>query len=897
MAIRSGRGRGVVLGIVSRRRNSLGGGAWCGGRLVGAILLLLAAHASWSPWARADGATTRPPQIGRLQVIPWNGQGVNTTLDGTLQCAAFGGPDDIVPPTPFDQFFFFDGALGQFRPNTSDASVGVPAPNDTDRDQNWIYAFRFINDGGDDGSEGGAVINGFNIALPPKNSALENAFVSPGVPGIFITEYGATATETTVPGDQLVNYSGISAISEFFFLILTRPVLQPAPSLSSTSEVFFYYSPFSPSNRNASVIGQEVGQSRSHTLENTLVTAQFWPRFRCELAQVDDIFHDPVNGEEVPVRVTVSNQNMVFDTSDPNEWVLDASRPGNLLDIFLPGMGTTRLQHDRTDLLLTSAQAMAGCVSFRSTAGGADMGSLLGVLDIDRNKVPGGGLFSRDFEFFVFIRPGYFPTCSSPLRIENLLSARSPYDKVPPFEGWMFDGGAPGSLPQLDADPVAEDGFSCTLPIRIIGPPEVRIEKKVQFLDFSNPANPVPRPVPPTSQVDAPPCGKVRFTITVFADAENTENLTNFQLDDKLTGGLTFAGAVSPPGVTFDENPPGSGCFSVSGIPDLAPGGSFSFRFRACVDPGTPPGLERNTADVLAEGADTGLPTSNPSAEALVNVVRLNVALDNLGVNDNVICTGQNATFTFQVCNTGAWPLEVTVPPATLGPQLTLVSQSPAGGTVILLEPAQCQPIMVVAKAVAGGPPGAFRNCVALDNLTAHPDMVETAELDCDLVRSAQQCVDVINPVLAASCVSVVPSLARPGETVVMTKRVTNPGNVTLDPVTVSCIIHADLEVPMGSIPADLGPLAPGESKEFSFMATISPGAGQGPDLCVSCSYSGHPAVLPLGDGSCDRVVTSICCVNTRQGGGGNEIPALPGWGLVVLSVAFGGLLVRRRVF
>jgi uncharacterized repeat protein (TIGR01451 family) len=838
-----------------------------------ASLLMLGVALAAAP-VLADTATDLPPKIGKLQVVRWNGIGVNTQLDGTVVCAAFGGPDNIAPPAIFAAQFSFLG--GQYRPNTVDPANFVGAPNDTDRDQNWVYAYIVVNDEGDEPTAGTALINSVNISLPPCTAIIDQAIVTGGISGTYITEYGSTLIQGgLIPYNQII----IPAGSPFFNLIISGPVLQPG----QTSETFFYYSPFGPSNQNASILGQETGQSRSHTIINALVTAQFFPHFSCQYTPVPQVEHDAMMGEEIAVTFTVNNENRSLDPI-----VNNPALPGNVLQIFAGGLCIP--QHEKVKVTITSPQELLDCVDFRLVSGGAAVpGNMIqSTLDINKNA-------NQVFNYFVFVKPTYFNACTAPLTLNTLLEAESPYDSDPPFEGHTkIDpiSGMPVNLPQLDADEEV-DGVSCTLDITIGRPPEIMIDKTVQFLDFTNPGNPVPSPVPPVEQVDSPPCGKVKFTITITADPANVENVTNFVLNDKLPAGLTFANAVQPPGVMFNENPPGSGCFEISGIPDLAPGASFAFCFRACVDPGTPPGILINNTDVIAEGALTGLPTNMDMDDARVNVVGLNVALNNLGVNDTVICTDQNAVFTFQVCNTGAWPLEVTIPAATLGAQLMLVSQNPAGGTVILLNPAQCQNIVVTAKALAGGPAGNFQNCVALNNLRAHPDMVATANQDCDLLRSANQCIDVIDPRLVATCVSVIPALANPGDVVTMTKRVTNTGNVALNPVAVSCLIDDELTVPMGAIPADLGPLAPGASVDIVFMATLSPGASVPGTFCVACDYVGHPSNLPPGDTSCDRMASSICCISTQR----NEIPTLSEWGLISLVLLLGGVIVRRRVF
>jgi len=329
----------------------------------------------------ADSATDIPPLIGKLQTVRWNGTTAsNVALDGTLECAAFGGPENIPPPPPFDGFFSLVG--GQYRPTTVDPDVGVPAPSEADRDRNWIYAYRLINDEGDDGVEGGAIIIAINIALPTETASLQNAFVQSGVSGSLITEYGATATELVDPNDPdpddiTVNFSGIAAIQRFFFLTITRLVLQPASSSNfNTSEVFFFYSPFSPSNCQASFIGQATGQSAAHTVGNVVIVPQFFPHVTCVLEHVGTTA--PPGETDYELRCRVLSETRSLDATS-----VDSLEAGNVLQVFDPGTGP-RPVADRVRLTVSASEPTTPCIFFR-------------VAEVDRtDPVSGTVLVGRD---------------------------------------------------------------------------------------------------------------------------------------------------------------------------------------------------------------------------------------------------------------------------------------------------------------------------------------------------------------------------------------------------------------------------------------------------------------------------------------------------------------------
>jgi uncharacterized repeat protein (TIGR01451 family) len=418
--------------------------------------------------------------------------------------------------------------------------------------------------------------------------------------------------------------------------------------------------------------------------------------------------------------------------------------------------------------------------------------------------------------------------------------------------------------------------------------PKVMIEKKVQFVDLTDPGNPVLQPASPVEKVSSPPCGCVKFTIVVTADAGNFENLTTFNLRDLLPAGLEFAGFIqSAQGITGVQGPPGTIVFS--GVPDLAPGASATVCFRACVVPGTPPGTSlTNTATVQAVGATSGRPSNMDSDTARVNVVGLNIQVNARGASPDVICPPQVSTFSFEVCNTGAWPLLVTIPQASVTPRLMVVTQDPVVGTQLLIPAGECRPVSVVAKALGGGTE--FNQCVRLNNVPGHPQAVNPADTRCDVTANGEQCLDVIDSQLVAICASVSPPRAAPGQMVTFTKRLTNTGNVTLDTIAVSCQVDPLLIVGMGQIPAQVGPLAPGESLNIVIQATLSPDATPDREYCIVCNYDAHPSRLPPGDVRCNAMATSTCCVSAER----LRIPTLSEWGLILLASLLGGLLILR---
>jgi hypothetical protein len=389
--------------------------------LPGCALLLGLVWALPPVAARADTATDTPPLIGKLQIVRWNGAGVNHSLDGTIICAAFGGPEDIPPPSPFSGSFSFVG--GQFRPNTLDPGVSVVANLDSDRDGNWIYAFRIINDEGDDAIEGGALINSVNLSLPLCTSIIDEAIVTVARSGVYVTEYGSTLEQG---GLIPFNFAIIPAGSSFFNLIISGPVLQPG----ETTETFCYYSPFAPSNQNGSFLGQDSGQSRAHTIINALPTAQFYPHVSCELRHLSS-----TSGGGETIYDLVCSVTSELRSLDPI--TVNPALPGNVLQVHDPIDGPRSVASECV-VTVSANPIMGSCVRFRLGGGGDVPGPLQGSLFVDTEG-------NEDFPFTI-VRAD---ACGDEIEIAAAVSAMAPYDLTPPFEGHTKLG---EDLPQLDAD-------------------------------------------------------------------------------------------------------------------------------------------------------------------------------------------------------------------------------------------------------------------------------------------------------------------------------------------------------------------------------------------------------------------------------------------------------------
>ena len=423
----------------------------------------------------------------------------------------------------------------------------------------------------------------------------------------------------------------------------------------------------------------------------------------------------------------------------------------------------------------------------------------------------------------------------------------------------------------------------------LIGRPQITVQKQVQFVCFPNPADPTItelRPASPAEQVDAPPCGLVRFTIRV-ANPNTNEALTNVRVTDCLPADLLFRNNILPPLTTGGPGPDCTGHAGTSPIvfqiADIAAGGSFTFTFDAIVRSASTAGLKTDFARAMGRGATSGIDTATVEDTARVNVLLATARLDTGAVNPSRICPPQESTFTYTIVNTGAWPLDpVIVGPARLDPGLTLVSQDPAADTNIgPLAPGASRPITVVVR----GEPGLFApdRCVEVQ-VTAQPDCYDPRDAErCRIDLDAELCVTVLSPRIDVVCLTP-ERQADPGESVTLQYSVTNSGDVAFEAVVLTCT--PELGLTLVSCPASLAALAPGASVTVDMVVTVDAG-GSGGRLCATLLAEADPLGLPQ---ACNVSASAECCILLE-----GRVPTLGEWGLILLSLGLGFVMIRRR--
>jgi len=422
----------------------------------------------------------------------------------------------------------------------------------------------------------------------------------------------------------------------------------------------------------------------------------------------------------------------------------------------------------------------------------------------------------------------------------------------------------------------------------LVNRPQITVSKQVQFVCFLDPNDPSRRelrPATPAEQVDAPPCGLVRFTITTTNPTTN-ESLTNVRVTDCLPADLLFRANIQPPLTTGGPGPDCSGHPGTTPIvfqlADIAAGGSFTFTFDAIVRSASPAGLKTDVARAQGRGLTSGVNTNVVEDTARVNVLTVNARMDADGVTPGTVCPPQEATFRYTVTNTGTWPLNpVRVMAARLDAGLTLVSQDPpANANIGPLAPGAMRTITVVARAEAGAFPAS--RCVEVP-VTFQPDCYDPRDAEvCRIDLMRQQCVNVLRPQITVTCLTTNLS-AEPGDTVTFQFSVTNPGTVAFDAVTFECVPVAGLM--LLSCPATT-PLAAGGSLTADVQVRVE--AGFSGRLCLTLRATGDPANLPP---ECNVTASADCCVNVA-----GRVTTLSEWGLIVLALGLGLVMVRRRV-
>jgi hypothetical protein len=211
---------------------------------------------------------------------------------------------------------------------------------------------------------------------------------------------------------------------------------------------------------------------------------------------------------------------------------------------------------------------------------------------------------------------------------------------------------------------------------------------------------------------------------------------------------------------------------------------------------------------------------------------------------------------------------------------LQITNQNPPEGTNLgPVNPGQTRDIVVMATAV--GVNGGTNRCITC-GIEAFPDCYDPRDTEnCRIALNAQQCVNVAATGINVDCIS--PTVeAEPGAVVDLNFRVTNTGNVNLNPITFVCTPDAGLTVTI--CPAPIGPLAPGASADVMVRVTVNAGASGNPcvRLDATAAAPGFPSI-------CDATGSDRCCVSLER-----RVPTLSEYGLILLAALMGFVMLRR---
>ena len=791
-----------------------------------------------------------------------------TTFDGSVVFAVFNGPNytpcspagPILPPLPF----VYTNAAGDYSV-TIDFSRAAQANLGVDDfgqivNTDWIYAYAVINDEGVDTSiRGTDAIGAVNLSFATGLRQVA-ADLPTGTPtfttGATISSTGdieplGGAANTTNPQETTIS----QALATFLVFStagggegcipdVTQRLAPPAGCNTGadacTTNIFFLTSPFGPGVAN---IANQGGGGSAANATNVCPGPFTYPNFRCESLVVNNVTRpgQPVQiGDQLQIVVGLNNTKPA--TNPP------------YLGVSIPG-GTQR------GVATVSLNVVGGAIN-----------GLTGPQTVCTEIVPDASRAAQAIFTGTFAGPGSATVTAA-------VSVPAPYNTGP---ARPFDSNEAGYVNRFT---VKRTDLDCSETITVA--PTIDVDKRVQFVCFRNPNNPNDielRPAQPAKTVDAPPCGLVRFTIRV----ENTsgETLNTIRLSDCLPNDMIFRGNVQPatPLGMVGEGP---GCVglpntteTVFRIPNIAPGGNYVFTFDAIVKANATAGNKVNTARVRGIGATSGLPTNTAESTATVNVKT--VAATFVPVNPpGPICTGQTATFTFRFTNTGMWPLDPVVPnQCTAGTGLQIVNQNPPEGTNLgPVDPGQTRDIVVMATAV--GIAGGTSRCITC-GIQAFPDCYDPRDAEnCRIQLNAQQCVTVSATGIDVACESPTAE-ADPGDVVDLSFRITNTGNVNLNPISFVCTPDPGLTVNI--CPAPIGPLAPGASVVVVVQVQVQAGAGGQP--CVRLDATGAAPGLPR---ICDATDSDECCLTLER-----RVPTLGSYGLMLLAAMLGWVMLRR---
>jgi uncharacterized repeat protein (TIGR01451 family) len=292
------------------------------------------------------------------------------------------------------------------------------------------------------------------------------------------------------------------------------------------------------------------------------------------------------------------------------------------------------------------------------------------------------------------------------------------------------------------------------------------------------------------------PGDTITYTLTINNGGELDAGTT--LISDTIPAGLTFV----PNSLEIDGTPVSDPALpTLADDQSIAAGSSLDLSFRAIVDASLPVGtVITNTASVSAEEDATVLDSS------VVVTVTVPAIAVSVAPSTNSAEVGDVITYTCRLSNTGNAPLDpVVATDDVLGP-LSLPRSSLAPGAVITAThsyTATAADLPTLANTVAVT--GTWDYDIDTDEVS------DTASASVALTSSP------------AITVSVAPdvSSAEAGDTITYSYRVTNTGNVPLDPV-----VAVDT---LGSVALDASSLAPGAATDGTLTYTVRLSAPSGP--------------------------------------------------------------------
>lgn len=845
-----------------------------------AILCILALTLGFAGMAqvRADDPTT-DAVIGENFVLRFSGaippnppgQG-NLEVDGTIIATAFGGPCQIPPPGPvqvpdgqggtttidFSQSFQVNGNGDYVPASVSPNGLMLPGAFEDVIQDAWVYAYVMVNNAGDnDPNEGGALITRLQIGLSFGLSQLATVNGRPAVidtnggnPGQYIYAYGQTNEGGPIKTASTVN---IPAGSGSIDVPYESPTfLQPG----DRAEVVFYYSPFAPSNANASVQGRFNSIQMSKDTDSILPTARFFPEFSCEFQSVPAEL-EPGDMATLDYKVTNTTRGPGAPFAEP------------------PGRQPTDPFREFKDI---NGDYPADFVRVTVTEVGPN--PCFSIMEVGMS----GGANTTDAKIMrgttddlpvdiVVDNEACNDGCTS-LDINAQLEALSPYDDDPPFEG--------NPDPTIDADP--NGAMACEASIGVECPCIFEFYKRVDFLPEGQ--NPDCTPSLVDQGTDAPICGLVVTRLTVKNTDGSSEAINITKLEDTLPAGLTFVEVLTP---NVNANfAGGKYTFTGSGVTNpINPGDTRVICFTARVDSNAS-GTITNTACAMADCASGG--SAQPEA-GITKMVDINILAPELDVTvqqqPGLICPQQNSTvivFKVENKNTATWPLSLNINQATVGclnldsqvvaPNVTELAPGEMVTVTVTVSQGTCGTQLVPVKLVVDSMPTQVGNRC--------PDQ-DDAEVD----------VQTVDPGIQISCVAN-PQPVVGGDMVTFSIKVTNTGsaeiqNLALDPgYTLDPGLTFDSE----------GPFQPGTTIGPGEMATVVVTAIADDDIvpgayCLrNIMVTGHPTLLGA-NGICD-VADDIeqCCTLVLPD---VDIPTLTEIGMMLLVLAMGGVMILSR--